>query len=418
MRDQKSRSPVRRRDSRSPPPWRRSGDVDRHRKGGAHPREQHYTVCSTTIWVGHLPKNVTQSQIADAFEEFGTVNSVDVVQARGCAYVVMHLRSEASRALSSLKELKLNGTSCKLAWAPGRGVKGAAFKNYWDIDLGISFIPWEKIKSQEELDSVVEGGWIDPATCPPGMKPSTHPRGEAPTAKPDASLPDSNNQQLPPGIPTLPGQPMFPTSGPPGMAAMHPGMGPPPFGISGPPPHPGGAHFHSPPALPLPPVQQRPTGPPPSHLYADSSVAAAPTSQILPSESAFGSDATTHEDMQLDDEDGADQDSGGVRKWGSNAVQERFQASGQTGSENAKHLDSAVPESSSFSDPDSLGEPGGEQEPGAEMESKVQMSADSPVLSPDNFQMSDNEEPIAYSESERDIGVDEQFEKLPQGSES
>ena len=47
MREQKSRSPVRRResrgDSRSPPPRRRSADIDRHRKGGAHPREQHYT---------------------------------------------------------------------------------------------------------------------------------------------------------------------------------------------------------------------------------------------------------------------------------------------------------------------------------------------------------------------------------------
>lgn len=47
MREQKSRSPVRHRDSRgdsrSPPLRRKSADVDRHRKGGAHPREQHYT---------------------------------------------------------------------------------------------------------------------------------------------------------------------------------------------------------------------------------------------------------------------------------------------------------------------------------------------------------------------------------------
>ena len=37
-----------------------------------------YLVCSTTIWVGHLPKNAGQGQIAEAFEEFGTVKSVDV----------------------------------------------------------------------------------------------------------------------------------------------------------------------------------------------------------------------------------------------------------------------------------------------------------------------------------------------------
>ena len=36
------------------------------------------SVCSTTIWVGHLPKNASQGQIADAFVEFGTVKSVDV----------------------------------------------------------------------------------------------------------------------------------------------------------------------------------------------------------------------------------------------------------------------------------------------------------------------------------------------------
>ena len=239
MREQKSRSPVRHRDSRgdsrSPPLRRKSADVDRHRKGGAHPREQHYTVCSTTIWVGHLPKNASQGQIADEFVEFGTVKSVDVVQARGCAYVVMPQRSEAARALNALKDLKLNGTACKLAWAPGRGVKGAAFKNYWDTDLGISFIPWEKIKSQEELDSVVEGGWIDPATCPPGMKPSTQTKGEA-TTKQDTSLPDSNNPLLPPGVPILPGQPVFPASGPPpGMAPpmQHLGMGTSPFGMGG-----------------------------------------------------------------------------------------------------------------------------------------------------------------------------------------
>ena len=36
------------------------------------------TVCSMTIWMGHLAKSVTQAQITQAFEDFGQVKSVDV----------------------------------------------------------------------------------------------------------------------------------------------------------------------------------------------------------------------------------------------------------------------------------------------------------------------------------------------------
>ena len=58
----------------------------------------------------------------------------------------------------------------QLAWAPGRGVKGASFTNCWDQSTGTSLIPWDKVTGQELLNQLAEGGWVEPNTCPPGMK--------------------------------------------------------------------------------------------------------------------------------------------------------------------------------------------------------------------------------------------------------
>ena len=65
----------------------------------------------------------------------------------------------------------------QLAWAPGRGVKGAGLKGFWDQEIGASFIPWNFIKGQGDVNNMAEGGWVDPPTCPPGMKPPPPPAG-------------------------------------------------------------------------------------------------------------------------------------------------------------------------------------------------------------------------------------------------
>ena len=36
------------------------------------------SVCSLTIWVGHLPPRTTPEQLKEAFGEFGEVESIDV----------------------------------------------------------------------------------------------------------------------------------------------------------------------------------------------------------------------------------------------------------------------------------------------------------------------------------------------------
>ena len=50
-------------------------------------------------------------------------------------------------------------------------MKGATFKDYWDLETGASYIPWDKITGEQDLEKLSDGAWIVPDSCPPGMKP-------------------------------------------------------------------------------------------------------------------------------------------------------------------------------------------------------------------------------------------------------
>lgn len=91
-----------------------------------------------------------------------------VVQ-RGCAYVCMVYRADTVRARNGLMNTKIGGAYCKLAWAPGKGVKGPDYKSYWSAEDGASFIPWNLVK-EEDLEQLAVGGMIDPDSYPPGVK--------------------------------------------------------------------------------------------------------------------------------------------------------------------------------------------------------------------------------------------------------
>lgn len=41
-------------------------------------RDKHLTVCSSTLWLGHVPKTVSEADISDAFGEYGAITSIDV----------------------------------------------------------------------------------------------------------------------------------------------------------------------------------------------------------------------------------------------------------------------------------------------------------------------------------------------------
>lgn len=239
---------------------------------------------------------------------------------------------------------------------------------------------------------------------------------------------------------------MFPASGPPpGMAPpmQHLGMGTSPFGMGGPllSPSIGGAHFRPP--LPLPVQQlQLPTSVPQSQFFAP------PTSQDHTPKAAFGFDSTTtHEDMQLDDGDEDQEPSGtrddnrgagggalDVKQQGSDAMQgERFRAqehvdSGESehvGFEDSEHLDSGHPEHRRFDSRGGNDDPSVEppqSNKGKSDKHKTSSHVGSPVLSPDDFQMSDNEERNIHIDSEHHVSEgdeeNEMSERPPQNSKS
>ena len=74
------------------------------------------------------------------------------------------------RALKNLHKFRLHGKQITLAWAPGKGMKDKQWKDYWDLDLGSSYIPLEKINSQVNMADLEEGGMIDEETLPDWLR--------------------------------------------------------------------------------------------------------------------------------------------------------------------------------------------------------------------------------------------------------
>ena len=79
-------------------------------------------------------------------------------------------RQDAYRALQKLSRgnFKVNQKSIKIAWALNKGIK-PDYKQYWDVELGVTYIPWDKVKP-EDLESFCEGGMLDNETLSPEWK--------------------------------------------------------------------------------------------------------------------------------------------------------------------------------------------------------------------------------------------------------
>ncbi|GLH05488.1 Putative RNA-binding protein 16 [Gryllus bimaculatus] len=160
---------------------------------------------ATTLWVGHLSKLVHQEELSDTFGEYGDIVSIDLIPPRGCAFICMNRRQDAYRALQKLKNHKLQGKAITLAWAPGRGVKGKEWKDYWEVDLGVSYIPWDKLSRDSDLDAVEEGGMIDEETLPDWLKVhSQQPGMQTNSVAPTEPVPNNDVAAPPPGFIPLP----------------------------------------------------------------------------------------------------------------------------------------------------------------------------------------------------------------------
>lgn len=257
----RSRSPRRRRHSRSRSRERRrsrdrhrrsrSRDHDRERqrekdrerktKGLPPIKEKCISVCTRTLWFGHLAKHTTEDELRSEIEKYGQIETVNMVPPRGCAFVCMVKRKDATKALDRMKGFKLNSSSLRVAWAPGIGVKESSYRDMWDVDLGVTYIPWNKLPG--DLPLLLEGAIIDDDTLPEHLKGSLLGRQDQDEDVDHRTGPsqDHQNQQMmnpmanygaPPGMPPvqqmqmmlppmmipMPGQPA-PTSQMPPMSA-------------------------------------------------------------------------------------------------------------------------------------------------------------------------------------------------------
>uniref|UniRef100_A0A4W3H5U5 SR-related CTD associated factor 8 n=1 Tax=Callorhinchus milii TaxID=7868 RepID=A0A4W3H5U5_CALMI len=219
---------------------------ERQRKGLPPVRSKTLSVCSTTLWVGQVDKKATQQDITNLFEEFGQIESINMIPPRGCAYVSMVHRQDAHNTLQELStgSFKMGSKIIKIAWALNKGVK-PEYKQFWDVDLGVTYIPWEKVKL-DDLVGFSEGGMIDQETVNSEWK--SRKSTSANENVPQTSATDGNTQptsqaeaftqpvtMLPiPVVPTVSGvgivqPPTFPLSmsiPPPGF---NPAIPPPPF---------------------------------------------------------------------------------------------------------------------------------------------------------------------------------------------
>ncbi|XP_023167393.2 SR-related and CTD-associated factor 4 isoform X1 [Drosophila hydei] len=226
----------------------REHERERRKKGLPDIKKEHLSVCSTTLWVGHLSKLVYQEELSDTFGEYGDIVSIDQIVPRGCAFIVMNRRQDAHKAMQALKNHKLQGRAITISWAAGKGVKSKEWKDFWDLDLGVTYVPWNKLSTETDFDSLEEGGMFDEDTMPSWMKQKisqaknvkdikpTGLTGELPTV-PSVAPPNLlfgiDTTQPPPVAPPQHGGPGAP---PPTMMGMVPGqfqMAPP---MGGPPP--------------------------------------------------------------------------------------------------------------------------------------------------------------------------------------
>uniref|UniRef100_A0A8C2ZIX0 SR-related CTD associated factor 4 n=1 Tax=Cyclopterus lumpus TaxID=8103 RepID=A0A8C2ZIX0_CYCLU len=274
----------------------REKERERRQKGLPAPKIETLSICSTTLWVGQLDKRTQQQDVASLLEEFGQIDSINMIPPRGCAYIVMIHRQDAFKALQKLSRgsHKVNQKSIKIAWALNKGIK-AEFKQYWNVELGVTYIPWSKIR-EAQLEELKEGGVLDVDTLSPewsgvqktlGLQEELTHNGRSELQQPEETqvLPlvavAAPPAQVPPMQPPMVGvgslqPPGFP--GPMGMPppSFPPGIPPPPFI------RPGFNPMQMPPGFPPPGAM--PLGPPP---LSKGGVEDSPNDDILEGPSIF-----------------------------------------------------------------------------------------------------------------------------------
>jgi RNA-binding protein 16 len=283
-------------------------EKERRRKGLPDVKKDHLSVCSTTLWVGHLSKLVQQEELSDTFGKYGDIISIDMIPPRGCAYIVMNRRQDAYKAMQSLKNHKMQNRVITISWAAGKGVKSKEWKDYFDQTLGVTYIPYTKLTQATDFEALEEGGMYDEETMPTWVKekmkqPQTVVNKDGllmppffGLAAPDVSAIDTS--QPPPNASLLQSMPPFPIGGIPRL--LMPGVLP--SGLLGVPPPFSGMVF--PPTAAAQTIDNK-TGLPSSGLMAFSLASNAnpsTSSQQHQQQQQQQMNADDHMDIEMEDE--------------------------------------------------------------------------------------------------------------------
>ena len=137
-----------------------------------------------------------------------------MIPPRGCAYIVMNRRQDAHKSMQNLKNHKMQGRPITISWAAGKGVKSKEWKDYWDMELGVCYIPWNKLSSATDLQALEEGGMFDEDTMPSWMKDKgqsssgstkkTETKDSSPALPPMFDMARVDTSQPPPAAPMMP----------------------------------------------------------------------------------------------------------------------------------------------------------------------------------------------------------------------
>lgn len=111
-----------------------------------------------------------QEELSDTFGKYGDIVGIDMIIPRGCAFIAMNRRQDAYKAMNSLRSHKMQGRAITISWATGKGVKSKEWKDYWDLDLGVSYIPWGKLTAATDFEALEEGGMFDEDSMPEWLK--------------------------------------------------------------------------------------------------------------------------------------------------------------------------------------------------------------------------------------------------------
>lgn len=92
-----------------------------------------FLVSSRTLWIGHLPKMIAEADLREELGPYGEISDINVmsiakslsidslfgsffqhIPPRGCAFVCFKERSDASRCLEKMKDVRLHGNYIKV----------------------------------------------------------------------------------------------------------------------------------------------------------------------------------------------------------------------------------------------------------------------------------------------------------------